>query len=401
MKKNILIVNYNMIVGGSTTSLINFLNLIDKNKYEIDVLLYKNEGELLEYLPDSVSLLPQAYIYNERKNFVKILKSFIKGYLLKAKILNLITKKKSLSNQVMSECQAKEFSRKLEKKYDIAIGYLEGWADRYVADMVDSTYKYGWLHSTFINIAPIPKYEIKWMKKMDKVICVSKACRDDMVKLLPDIREKSIVVENMVDRKFILQRSYDIDTKDKIFLELMKYQGLKILSVCRLSIETKGIDRIIKCVEYLIDKKYEFKWVIIGDGDEKNKIQKIIKAKNLESYLLLAGSRKNPYPFMSISDFICMPSRWEGKPMTILEAKALGVPCLVTNYLSAFEQINNGKTGWIVENDDDSIIPMIEKLINQPNLIKEVKRNLIKNPFSNSNYIKKIEEMLFEQNLNV
>lgn len=59
-EKKILFAYYSMIIGGSTTSLLSLINAIDKNKYDVYLILYRNNGELLNYIPTNVTLLEPA-----------------------------------------------------------------------------------------------------------------------------------------------------------------------------------------------------------------------------------------------------------------------------------------------------------------------------------------------------
>ena len=199
-KKKILIVNYNMIVGGSTTSLISFLNNIDINKYDVDLLLYKNEGPLFQMIPSNINILKPAF---KCEGVIgKVFKYFagvFTGYLIRAKKENARLGLHGYSTQILAEFQALYLSRKLEQNYDIALGYMEGWADRYVAHQVKAKKKYGWLHSTFDKIAPNPNLENNWMSKMDGIVCVSEKCREDFCNIMENMKNKSLTIENIVE----------------------------------------------------------------------------------------------------------------------------------------------------------------------------------------------------------
>ncbi len=396
-KKRILVVNYNMIVGGSTTSLISFLNNIDTNKYDVDLLLYKNEGPLLEMLPSNINILKPAFKY---KGIVgRVLKYFLcvfSGYLIRAKKVNMRLGLPGCSSQIMSDFQALYLSRKIEKQYDFALGYMEGWADRYVAYQVKANKKYGWLHSTFDKIAPNPDLENKWMKKMDKVICVSEKCCEDFCSIMKNMKSKSITIENIVDTTFIRKQSQREDLADAEYSNLKNYQGFKIVSVCRLSIETKGLDRMILAAKKLVNEGYDFRWYIVGEGEDRQQVEEMILENNLSDYMVLTGRRINPYPFLAEADVMCMPSRWEGKPMVVVESMIIGTPCVVTNYLSAKEQIKNCDEGIVVENNDEAVFYGLKKCLDNRAWVKFTSEHLKNGEYGNKNYMRDIEKMLFD-----
>lgn len=382
-----------MMLGGSTTSLLSLLNCLSPKKYDIDLQLYRNEGELINLIPSRVNLLPQAFAYNENK--VEILKKYFKfiltGYLFKALYANAKKHKKGFSEQVLSEFQARCLSRKNYVKYDFAIGYLEKWANKYLAWCVNSEKKYTWIHSTFEKIAPIPELEFSWIEKVDKVVFVAEDCKDDFVSLVPQFYEKAVTIENILYSNLIMKRSTVIDQTDKFYNIFKEDTRFKIITVCRLTIETKGIDRIIKCAYIMKNKGYQFGWYIVGEGEDRLDIEKRIKEAKLEDCVILTGMKINPYPYIRESNLMCMPSRWEGKPIVITESKILCVPVVVTEYLSANEQVENGEEGFVVANNDDAIIPIIEKIISSPDILNKMKNTLRNREYGNREYIKKIE----------
>lgn len=397
IKKKLLIVNYNMIVGGSTTSLLSFLNAINKEKYEVDLLLYKNEGPLFDLIPEDINILRQAFKYEGVfGKIIKYILGIFSGYLFRAKYEKKKLGINGYSAQIMSDFQAKFLSRKLKKEYDFAIGYLEGWADRYVAYKVSSKKKYAWLHSTFDKIAENPFLEKKWMNEVDKIICVAENCRVDFCKKMEFMTPKSLTIENILDEEFIRKQSKIEDGEDFHLKNFKKNKHFKIISVCRLSIETKGLDRVISTAKKLVNDKLKFCWYIVGEGSDRKKIEELITKNNLQNYVVLTGRKINPYPFLLEADIMCMPSRWEGKPMTVIEAMALGTPCIVTNYLSAKEQIKDGLEGIIVENTENSIYPVLKKCIENTSIVKTMESYLSKKEYGNKEYIKYIEKELLQ-----
>ena len=81
--------------------------------------------------------------------------------------------------------------------------------------------------------------------------------------------------------------------------------------------------------------------------------------------------------------------------MCVTEAMILGVPPVVTRYLSSSEQITEGVSGLICDNSDDCIEHTIERCINDPELLESIRRNLNKSKFGNKEYYKIIEKELF------
>lgn len=105
----------------------------------MDLILYKNEGRLFDFIPSNIHILPEAFTYNGKLGGLrKRVQGILSGYLLKARIENLRIKKRGMSQQILYDFHVNQLSRKIDGHYDIAIGFLEGWADRYIASTVDA-----------------------------------------------------------------------------------------------------------------------------------------------------------------------------------------------------------------------------------------------------------------------
>lgn len=131
-----------------------------------------------------------------------------------------------------------------KKKYDIAIGYLEGWSDEFVAYNVQAAQKicgsFRFCNVQYINRILTEKY----LSKADKIVCVSTECLKNFNTLFPNLSTKSVYLPNINSSEYIKEKS--LETLDDDNLKHVKNcRKFKIISVCRLSIYHKGIDRMI------------------------------------------------------------------------------------------------------------------------------------------------------------
>ncbi len=392
-KKHVLIVYPEMMVGGSTTSLIAFLNCIDKEKYEVDLQLYKNRGALMGEIPAGIKVLPEAFLHNGKMgNVVKKMKFLLTGAALKARTEQKKIEKKGYSGQVMADFQAKFLSRKSKIHYDFAIGFMEGWSVRYVAHCVDAGKKFGWLHSTFENLAPIPPLERPWMNKVDHIVFVADNCRDDFCAAMPEMADKAVTILNITDGGLLQMRAEQQDENDAEFVRFRDADCFKIITVCRITISVKGLDRAINCAKKLKACGKKFFWMIVGSGEQLKQFRAMIEQAGLSDCMAAIGNRMNPLPFVKAADVFCLLSRYEGKPMVITESMILGTPPFVTRYLSASEQIQSGVEGVIVENGDDTMFEVLNDYIQRPAAIQEMKAFLTSQDYSNCEYMREIEQ---------
>ena len=125
MKKKMLIVYDAMITGGTTTGIIPFLKILSP-VYDVDFLLYRNDGEHMDDITDSVTLLPEARISKRDISALDTIMMIIAA--IKSAIRYMaLTKRRDIGEMkksVMSEVSLVGLSRNIAKEYDIAIGFI-------------------------------------------------------------------------------------------------------------------------------------------------------------------------------------------------------------------------------------------------------------------------------------
>lgn len=119
-----------------------------------------------------------------------------------------------------------------------------------------------------------------------------------------------------------------------------------------------------------------FKWYIIGDGEDKEKLLKLVKENGLEDIFILLGARDNPYPYMKNANLFVLQSYYEGRPLVVDEAMIVGTPVLITNYSSSNEQVSDGVYGYIVKNEEIDIYLKLKDIIKNPEQLNVLRRNL-------------------------
>ena len=306
MKTKLLIAYQSMFIGGSTTALISFLSTIDYDKYDVDLQLFKKYGDLINLVPDKVNILPFA---DKKYNiFIKLIISLFTGALFKALFYNIVNKKSGLNLEFLGDCQAKYFTKKNTKYYDYAIGYMEGWANKYVAYNVNAKVKYAWLHSTLNNITAHNELLCRWADRFDKIVLVSEAVKLDFVNQIPELSNKAIALENLLIDEVVKNQS-NVQVKDEDYINILNKKSFKICTVCRIDLHIKGIDRIISAAKSLKEKGYDFCWYIVGGGNELERLKLSICENGLSDCLFALGQKCNPYPYIVLADIFVLASR--------------------------------------------------------------------------------------------
>ena len=144
-----------------------------------------------------------------------------------------------------------------------------------------------------------------------------------------------------------------------------------ILSAGRLT-EQKGFDLLIQVAKEVLPKHPDWKWIILGEGEDRARLENLIEFDGLTGQMSLPGKVSNINDYYDEASLYVMTSRYEGLPMVLLEAKAHGLPIVSFDCETGpSEMILDGVNGFLVK--DFNVSPMsvkVEKLISDSNLRK-------------------------------
>ena len=119
-------------------------------------------------------------------------------------------------------------------------------------------------------------------------------------------------------------------------------------NIGRLS-EQKGMTYFIEAAEITARTHPEARFVIVGDGEERENLHTLTKAKGIQEKVLFLGYRNDIQNVMSQLDFVVLSSLWEGLPLTPIEAYSVGKTVIGTAVDGTPEIIRDGVDGYLVE----------------------------------------------------
>lgn len=358
MKKKILFLCSNMNIGGFQRSILSLLQCFDYEKYEVELLLSEPDGILSRYIPKQVRILEPIISPVYYTAFPGCITSLVRqGHFVQA-FFRIMGAAISVINKGNGFVFSNKIIPKLSTYYDAIVDYNGQQLLYYMVDSINAGKKISFFHSDYQKWPYYKKTDERYYSKVDAIVTVSDECVASMKKIFPQYSDKIYKIENIVSPKTV-QTSEDT----KYFLD--EYDGVRILTVGRVCFD-KGLDLAIGACKILKDAGYKFKWYWIGPYDKRDEWVVKISQENLADMLVLIGPTDNPYGYMRQADLLVHPSRFEGKSVTVEEAKVLHIPVVVTNYSTVHNQIENEKNGLIVEMDVEAIAEAISDLIVHP-----------------------------------
>lgn len=389
-KKQILIVfTGEMELGGIERSLIGLLDSIDYEEYEVDLFLYGHHGPLFSLVNPKVNILPEvkelAYLRNSLKDKICHGCYYSAALRIRDEILFLLKKKKN--NQTWNDV-VRKYAPKLEKHYDMAIGYFLPFD--YIIEKVDADLKVGWIHTDYSNEKVDVKLLEYYYKYMDIVCAVSEECKKAFINIFPQFENKVSVFENILSKTYI-EKQAEQKNAGSLF---QKTKDTKILVSVGRFCYAKNFDNIPDICQKILERNCNIKWYLIGYGQDESLIKEKIKEYGMQEHVIVLGKKENPYPYMKACDIYVQPSRYEGKCVAVREAQMLGKPVVITRYTTCDSQLEDGVDGVIVPMDNKGCANGIVKLLRNDEMLEMISKNCKSRDYSNTREVSKLRTMM-------
>lgn len=157
------------------------------------------------------------------------------------------------------------------------------------------------------------------------------------------------------------------------------------------------MDLAVEACAKLVDAGYKnIHWWIVGGGPAEGEVRERITRLGMERYVTMLGMKENPYPYIGAADLYVQPSRFEGYPLSILEALILGKPVVSTDNGGAGEILTPGVTGVLCPISAEGIAGAVARLLEQPDRLRQLRENIASGDpdAENKNAIRQLEALL-------
>lgn len=371
--KNILFFMETVDFGGAETVFTNIIKNINKSKFCIKVVTERDH----ELFTDEIKA---AVPYD---CFIKTERSAVRDF------WNKIVIKLSL---VLSEKNIRKYF--IRGNYDVEVAFCEGYSTKIIGNSgKKNCKKIAWVHTDVIKnpwsekIFGSAEEEKKCYEKFDAIVCVAETMKESFIKKY-GMAEKVHVLYNPLDFESVIKKS--AEKTDFKFGDGMKFV------LAGTFIKIKGFDRFVKVCKRLKDDGEHFSALIMGDGEEKENIKKIIAGTNLGDTVKILDFQTNPYKYIAHSDVYVCSSYAEGYSTAVSESVALNVPVITTECSGMREIFGENECGIICENSEDGLYNAMKKVLNDPSLLKKfsVEEKKRANDFSLKKRMKAIEDFI-------
>lgn len=378
--KRILIVNDEMMTGGVARVLVNMLKELDFNDAVIDLLILHPHGEMLKDIPSKYNVIDSTPFFdvcdislsNALKQGLKILFKKIRFFLMM---------KTGKINKKIKE----ERKKIIKEEYDVEIAYKEGFCTIFVANG-NAKKKINWVHVDYKK----NNYSSNHMKLVKEALAnidINVAQSQDAANSYKEVfglNSEFKIISNFIDKKTIEEKSKCTVTLSDSF---------NIVSVGRLHYQ-KAFLRMLDVCSRLKKNNYKFHYYIVGDGEQREQLEKKINALSLNDYVTLVGHDDNPYKYMKVTDLFLLSSIYESAPTVVYEALEVKAPILSTEVAGVKEQLNNGEYGMICDNSADGLYNSLKDILDNPSILNKYKDAVIKyNNRNNEESKEKIKEL--------
>lgn len=382
MKKKVAILLPWLKMGGTNKIALHFMR--ELSEYcDVTLILSENTGELLSQLPENIHLIidsmhPFKEMFIEDLRKLRVIKLF-KDALYYGRI------KMKRDNVDNYSYYVKRHGDICDTEFDCAISYHGQSPERLLNLLyrIKAKKKVAWIHGEFNNPKDHYHRMNRYYDKLDHMFFVSNHTLNSFMNNFVFDKNRCTVYYNPIDKNEVLNKSQFVCEPE------FNNDYINLLTVGRVSSE-KGQDMIPEITHNLVKAGHNLRWYIIGDGDNRSKVESLIDGFGVKDNVFMLGTRTNPYPYMKACDIYVQPSYTEGYSTTICEAGMLGKAIVGTKPSGGiYDQICDNEDGLIVDATADGLTEGIKKLIEDKNLRAKFEKNILKRNFEGKGEINK------------
>lgn len=195
---------------------------------------------------------------------------------------------------------------------------------------------------------------LRFALKNSQIVACGSTVKDNLTDYYKIDENKIKIIYNAVEKP---------SNYEKKVVPEIDQNNINIGLIGRIS-EQKGVDLFIKSIQKITKKFPKVKCFIIGDGEDRASMEDLVNRLNLEEHIKFLGFRRDVFNLIDQIDFIVMPSRWEGFPLTPIEVFSMHKTIIVSDIKNNLEIVTNNYNGLTFETEKISeLTKKIEEMI--------------------------------------
>ena len=362
--KKVLFLIHDLGQGGAEKVLVNLVNNMDPEQFDITVMALFGGGVNAQFLKPHIRLI--TCHKRVRRGNVHIMK------LLSPKQL---------------------YRHYIKERYDLIVSYLEGSCARIVSGCTDPAVKtVAWIHCAMrserdLAVGFRSAAEAKaCYARFDRGVFVSRSVWETFRNYCPMKHMQVLYNTNESDR--ILQKADEE--------AVLPGEGFHWCGVGKL-VSSKGFDRMIRIQKRLVEEGYTAHFLALGEGKLRPMLERYIRDNGLTDCVTLLGYQTNPYKYVAKCDLFVCASHLEGFSTAATEALIVGTPVCTVEVSGMKEMLGeHNEWGIVTDNDEEALYRGIKGLLDDPELLAHYKEKAAERgrSFSMENTVRAVEEML-------
>lgn len=373
--KKLLFITWSISYGyGTEKSLADILNKMDKSKYSIDVLpLFKNSQSSI--LSSDIKVLEPLIDYTKENR----------------------DEKKDMDYYYSILANPLKFNKLLKDRYDCVIACNHN-APSYFASYMNNTPKVVWIRGDMselnynnFNPTTVEYSGIKQEYNMQKNVLKT----FDNIVVISEVVKKALknsfgITENIYE----IPNSVDVEKIKELSNEKVKLpKGHLFTTLGRLD-NNKNQILLLKASKIVKKYRKDFKIYLLGDGEDRKKLEDYIEENDLEENVEILGFKENPYPYIRNSISTVLTSFSEGFSLALAESVILDTPIISTDVGIAKELIEKYNCGTLIGYDEKELADVLLKYMEQNDNGAEKKHFCIGNEFDIQTELEKTMQVI-------
>lgn len=354
-RNRILIVTEALEMNGVLRSLLDFMEAMDKERYEIDLFCFDAFQPAFVKLPSYVHVLPEdPWCYMARAPLARIVGWAMRHLAVVPLCRRLLVSafQKHFPRWFVKQDLAKR-ARRMAERYDVACAYSMGMTWRFVAEKVVARKKLMWL-DTDIHYEPWASFWRKYspcLAEAAALVCVGEGIAAGVRAEHGEIGSMVKVIHNVVNADVILEQG-------KAALEFPKNGRFRIVTVGRYCHPKNQVMIPLVANELRRRGFADFEWIMAGTGSHLYRTE--------DPNLIYLDALMNPMPLMKSADLYVQPSIYEGWGLSLTEAMVLGRYVIASDIPAFREQVLDDKEGLLVPCSPEPFAEAIMKFVHNP-----------------------------------